>query len=153
MYVRVLRTYDMTHNFPKMVLCGAYRTSTGLYKISAILSSMRVSSKRCRPSKLTLPSFGDSLSTLAALTVRKVSDTDAVTARRILQRPLLGGQKSISLHVRDSKLSSDKSVKLKIPPAIFPHILKLYKRRKLRSEFSISLRTRAAVSPMMPPLL
>jgi hypothetical protein len=97
MYVRVLRTYDRTHNVPNTVVYGSHRTSTELYKISAILSSMRVSSKRCRPSKLTLPSFGDSLSTLDALTVRKVSDTDAVTARRSLQRPLLGGRKSTSL--------------------------------------------------------
>ncbi|KAJ3453106.1 hypothetical protein MRS44_018761 [Fusarium solani] len=74
---------------------------------------MRVSSKRYRPSKLTLPSFGDSLSTLAALTVRKVSDTDAVTSRRSLQRPLLGGRKSTSLRVTNGKLSSDKSAKLK----------------------------------------
>ncbi|RKK21290.1 hypothetical protein BFJ66_g17644 [Fusarium oxysporum f. sp. cepae] len=56
-----------------------------------------------------LPLFGDSLSTSAALTPRKASDTDAVTARRILQRPLLGGRKSISLRVRNGKPSSDKS--------------------------------------------
>jgi hypothetical protein len=96
---------------------------------SAILSRLKVSPKRWRPPKLTLPSFGDSLLTSAALTPRKASDTDAVTAKRILQRPLLGGQKSISLRVRNGKPSSDKSVKLKITLAIFPHIQKLYKRR------------------------
>ncbi|KAL3608967.1 hypothetical protein FPOAC2_03978 [Fusarium poae] len=129
MYVRVLRTYGTTHNVPNEVICGPYLTSTELYKISAILSSMRVASKRCRLSKLTRPSFGDSLSTLAGLTARKASDTGAVTARRSLQRPLLGGRKSTSLRVTNGKLSSDKSVKLEITPAIFPHILKLYKRR------------------------
>jgi hypothetical protein len=96
---------------------------------SAILSRLKVSPKRWRPPKLTLPSFGDSLSTSAALTPRKASDTDAVTAKKILQRPLLGGRKSISLRVRNGKPSSDKSVKLKITLAIFPHIQKLYKRR------------------------
>jgi hypothetical protein len=92
MYVRVLRTYGTTHNVPNEVIYGPYLTSTELYKISAILSSMRVASKRCRLSKLTRPSFGDSLSTLAGLTARKASDTGAVTARRSLQRPLLGAE-------------------------------------------------------------
>ncbi|KAH7464114.1 hypothetical protein FOMA001_g17980 [Fusarium oxysporum f. sp. matthiolae] len=49
------------------------------------------------------------------------SDTGAVTARRSLQGPLLGGRKSTSLRVTKGKLSSDKSVKLEITPAIFPH--------------------------------
>jgi hypothetical protein len=78
---------------------------------------------------LTLPSFGDSLSTSAARTARKASDTDAVTARRTLQPPLLGGRKSTSLRVTNGKLRIDKSAKLEITPAIFPHILKLYRRR------------------------
>ncbi|RKK12607.1 hypothetical protein BFJ67_g18071, partial [Fusarium oxysporum f. sp. cepae] len=59
------------------------------------------------------------------------SDTDAVTAKRILQRPLLGGRKSISLRVRNGKPSSDKSVKLKITLAIFPHIQKLIIQKKI----------------------
>jgi osomolarity two-component system sensor histidine kinase TcsA len=134
-YVRTI----WTHNILNKGICGSYCTSTGLYKNSvgsgsssthsAILSRLKVSPKRWRPPKLTLPSFGDSLSTSAALTPRKASDTDAVTAKRILQRPLLGGRKSISLRVRNGKPSSDKSVKLKITLAIFPHIQKLYKRR------------------------